>query len=120
MLPKPRSNDCENSCGPPKDRARTVYVNSQGHRPGRTTCEGSSRSLQIQCVSRQAVFFGADDDRGDSLPISTFQTVPHAYLWAGDVAPKKADGSYGDGSVGINDATRILRYAVGLEGDPWP
>jgi outer membrane protein assembly factor BamB len=38
----------------------------------------------------------------------------------GDVAPKRADGTVGDGMVRIDDVVRILRRAVGLEPDPWP
>ena len=37
-----------------------------------------------------------------------------------DVAPKHADGTAGDGRLGLNDAIRLLRRTVGLEPDPFP
>jgi outer membrane protein assembly factor BamB len=42
-------------------------------------------------------------------------------LKIGDVAPKAtATTPRGDGRIGIQDATRLLRKAVGLEQGPWP
>jgi hypothetical protein len=41
--------------------------------------------------------------------------VTDAQIKAGDVAPKNADGTFGDGKVNVSDATRILRFAVGIE-----
>jgi hypothetical protein len=42
-------------------------------------------------------------------------TATDAQIKAGDVAPKKADGTFGDGRLNVSDATRILRFSVGLE-----
>ena len=53
------------------------------------------------------------------VAIGTRALSPQALTLA-DVAPKRADGTYGDGVVGVNDAIRILRRAVGLELNPWP
>jgi sugar lactone lactonase YvrE len=40
-------------------------------------------------------------------------------LAAADVAPKKTDGTFGDGVVMINDVIRLIRRAIGLERQ-WP
>jgi len=39
-----------------------------------------------------------------------------------DVAPRPGTGGreYGDGQIGIPDVLRVLRRAVGIEGEPWP
>ena len=41
--------------------------------------------------------------------------VTDQLIRSGDVAPKRADGSYGDGKITTADALRILRRAVGIE-----
>jgi hypothetical protein len=46
--------------------------------------------------------------------------VTPAMIRAADVAPKRSDGSYGDGQLLVSDVTRLLRRAVGLDADPWP
>jgi hypothetical protein len=42
-------------------------------------------------------------------------TATDTQIKAGDVAPKKADGTFGDGRINVADATRILRVSVGLD-----
>ena len=63
-------------------------------------------------------------DIGDSLLALKFAVgalVPTAEQVAlADVAPKRADGTSGDGRLGLNDVIRLLRRAVGLEPDPFP
>lgn len=46
--------------------------------------------------------------------------VPARLLRRADVAPKIANGKYGDGVITVADVARILRRALGIDVGPWP
>lgn len=54
------------------------------------------------------------------IVVGLVNPVDPELIQVGDVAPKKGDGTYGDGGIDVTDAIRILRHTVGLEPDPWP
>ncbi|HEY3285318.1 MAG TPA: hypothetical protein VGN26_23850 [Armatimonadota bacterium] len=54
------------------------------------------------------------------ISLGLYSPVPAAMLKRCDVAPKKTDGTYGDGVVSISDAMRVLRRVVGIETGIWP
>ncbi len=56
---------------------------------------------------------------------SLVDVASEAGLWLdvvqrGDVAPRRSDGSVGDGQLTVADVARLLRHLVGLESTPWP